>query len=133
MFLFLNTILIYELDHYEDDQEDDSSDDDFDSDDDIEQRKFSIEKLKSKAIPVFRKRRELYIYMNERTGNNSGPAISDLTDESKREMMLETVSGRNSKSLSPGSLSFYQRMVPWSMTIWDIQVSNDKPILFRNR
>ena len=110
------------LDYSEDDTEEDSSDDDFDSDDDIDERKFSIEKLKSKAIPVFRKRRELYIYMNERTGNNSEQAISNLTVESKREMMLETVSGGSSKSLSPGSLSFYQRMIPWSMTIWDIQV-----------
>ena len=61
--------------------------------------------------------------MNERSRNNTDNTITNLTDESKRDKMLETISGDNSKSFSPGSLSFYQRLVPWSMTIWDIQVS----------
>ena len=120
---FLNDLFIYDLDCSEGHQDDESSDYDLESDDEIEQRKFSIQKLKSKAIPICRKRKELYSYMNESSGNNTDNTITNLTDESKREKMLETVSGDNSKTFSPGSLSFYQRLIPWSMTIWDIQVS----------
>ena len=122
-FFFDSDQFMYVLEYSEGHQDDQSSDDDLESDDEIEQRKFSIQKLKIKAIPICRKRKELYSYMNESSGNNTDNNITNLTDESKREKMLETVSGDNSKSFSPGSLSFYQRLVPWSMTIWDIQVS----------
>ena len=122
-FFFDSDQFMYVLEYSEGHQDDQSSDDDLESDDEIEQRKFSIQKLKIKAIPMCRKRKELYSYMNESSGNNTDNNITNLTDESKREKMLETVSGDNSKSFSPGSLSFYQRLVPWSMTIWDIQVS----------
>ena len=102
-----------------------------DDDDGADENKPKIDKLRSRAIPIGFKRRELYrdmtAYLRQDTVQNG----TDANDNLRKEELLKNVADTKTKSSSPSSLSFWKRLIPWSSIIWNVQVRYLK-LLFAN-
>ena len=93
-----------------------------DDDDATDENKPKIDKLRSRAIPIGFKRRELYLdmaaYLRQDTVQNG----TDANDNLRKEELLKNVADTKNKSSSPNSLSFWKRLIPWNSIIWNVQV-----------
>ena len=124
MSIFHNSV----LDFSEDSIDENSSEDE----DGSNEKKPTIEKLKSKAIPIGNKRRELYRNMASYMRQDTVQDATDINDDLKRAVLLENVENKKTKSSSRTSLSFFKRMIPWNSSIWNVQVTsiNNKSLLY---
>ena len=105
----------------------DSADENTSEDDDgSNDKKPTLEKLKSRAIPIGSKRRELYRNMASYMRQDTVKDATGLNDDLKREVLLENVENKQAKYSSPNSLSFWKRAIPWNSSIWNVQVHHGR-------
>ena len=106
------------IDSSEDSTDGNSSEDEDGSD----EKKPKIEKLRSRAIPIGVKKRELYRNMEAYLRQDTVQSSTDIHDNFQNKELLKNVADTKTKSSSPNSLSFWKRLVPWNSIIWNVQV-----------
>ena len=93
-----------------------------DDDEAADENKPKIDKLRSRAVPIGSKRRELYRDMSAYLRQDTVQNGTDVNDNLRKEELLKNVVDTKTKSSSPNSLSFWKRLIPWNSIIWNVQV-----------
>ena len=102
-----------------------------DDDEAADENKPKIDKLRSRAVPIGSKRRELYRDMSAYLRQDTVQNGTDANDNLRKEELLKNVVDTKTKSSSPNSLSFWKRLIPWNSIIWNVQVRYLK-LIFSN-